>query len=108
MSWYIAAVIVTFALLFGSNASAALDDSISNSEKQTFDKILEPVAKVYKMFKYGVSLVAAIYLLVAAVQFMASGNDQRMRNDAKTRATCVFVGMAMLWATPYFISYMVT
>ena len=110
MSWYAAVVFVSIIILFSSHVATAaqLDEPISSTEKQAFDKILEPVSKIYKMLKYGVSLVAAIYLLIAAVQFIASGNDLRLRNDAKTRATFVFIGMTILWATPYFISYMVT
>jgi|SRR3989344_1011176 len=109
MSWYIAALIVSIALVLTVNTATAmqLDDDISSSEKQVFDQILAPVAKIYKMLKYGVSFVAAICLLIASVQFMASGNDQKMRSDAKNRATFVFIGLGVLWATPYLISYMV-
>ena len=107
MSWHIGAMVISI-LLLSPFASAALDDELSSSEKQTFDKILEPVAKTYRLLKYGVSIVAAIYLLVSAAQFMASGGDVRLRDEAKTRATFVFIGMALLWATPYLISYMVT
>ena len=110
MSWYIAVVIVSVVLILSGHvvSASSLDEPISSSDKQVFDKILEPVAKIYKMLKYSVSLIAAIYLLVAAVQFMASGNDQRIRSDAKNRATFVFIGLGVLWATPYVISYMVT
>lgn len=109
MSWFGSVIAASFILLVISHSSAAsLDEPISSSEKQLFDKVLEPVAKVYKLLKYSVSLLAAIYFLIAAVQFMSAGNDQRMREEAKTRATFVCIGLAILWATPYFISYMVT
>ncbi len=90
-------------------AATALDlnKELTTEEKSTFDKMLEPVMKIYNLIKYAASAIAAIALLFAAVSYMISGSDAKKRDSAKNTAGYVIVGLFIIWATPFIVNFLV-
>ena len=83
------------------------DQEISEEDKQTFDKILEPVMKIYNFVKYSATVLAVIFLVFAGVTFITSGNDQAKRESAKTMATYIIIGLIIIWVAPLVVNYLV-
>ena len=81
------------------------DDSISDEEKSTYDGILEPIAKVYKIVKYGASLIGALFLLISGIMFMTSASDQRKRESAKSMAGYTIIGLGIVWVAPLVVNF---
>ena len=59
------------------------NDDLSSEDKATFDKILEPVGKVYNLVKYSASIVAVLVVVFAGMSVITSGKDPRKRDQAK-------------------------
>ena len=87
--------------------AADFDEEISEEDKQTFDKILEPVMKIYNFVKYSASVLAVIFLVFAGVTFITSGNDQAKRESAKNMATYIIIGLIIIWVAPLVVNYLV-
>ena len=81
------------------------DDEISDDDKETFDKILEPVMKVYNLVKYAASAIAVMVLLFAGISYMTSGSDPRKRDQAKNMTGYVIVGLFVIWAAPTVVNF---
>jgi len=94
-----------FLLLTVGQVSAQINfNDPSASDKATFDKILEPVMKVYGLLKYGATAVAAIFLVIAGISWMASGDDIKKRDSAKGKVGLIIGGMAVIWAAPFIVN----
>ena len=111
-NWSILAKFISFlicAVFFAAPIAHAVDfdDDISSEDKATFDKILEPVMKVYSLVKYTASVVAVLVLLFAGISYMTSGNDPRKRDQAKNMASYVVVGLFVVWAAPMVVNFIV-
>jgi hypothetical protein len=88
-------------------AMADLDDEITEEEQEAFDEILTPVMKIYNFVKYSATTLAALFMVFSAVSFMTSGEDQRKREGAKKSISYIIVGLMVIWAVPYVISFLV-
>jgi len=53
----------------------------SDTDKATFDQILQPVMKIYNLVKYVASAIAAIALFFAGVTYMMSGTSVVIKNN---------------------------
>ena len=97
------------AVLFATPMVQAIDfdDDISSEDQDTFDKILEPVMKVYGLVKYAASAIAVLVLLFAGISYMTSGSDPRKRDQAKNMATYVVIGLFVIWAAPMVVNFIV-
>lgn len=92
--------------LMTTNAYAIdFDDDISSDDQATFDKILEPVMKVYNLVKYAASAIAVMVLLFAGITYMTSGSDPRKRDTAKNMTGYVIVGLFVIWAAPSVVNF---
>ena len=83
------------------------DQDLSDEDKQTFDNILEPVMKIYNFIKYAASVLAVVFLVIAGVTFIMAGNDQAKREQAKTMATHIVIGLIIIWVAPLIVGYLV-
>ncbi len=83
------------------------DQDLSDEDKQTFDNILEPVMKIYNFIKYAASVLAVVFLVIAGVTFIMAGNDQAKREQAKTMATYIVIGLIIIWVAPLIVGYLV-
>ncbi|MDP2750311.1 MAG: pilin [Nanoarchaeota archaeon] len=92
---------VVFSMPFA--LAADMNATITAQEKAQFDKILEPVMKIYHLLLYLVSAVAIIYAVYIGIQFMLSGGDAKKRDEAKHSLTYVGVGLLVVWAAPYVV-----
>ena len=81
------------------------NQSISDSDKATFDEILKPVMKVYNLVKYVASAIAVLVLLFAGINYMISGSNQKKRDDAKNMAMYVIVGLVIIWVAPLLVNF---
>jgi len=81
------------------------DQDISPQDKAQFDKMLEPVMKIYNLIKYAASGIAGIVLLIAAITFMTSAGDPKKRDTAKSTAMYVVIGMVVIWVAPLAVNY---
>jgi type IV secretory pathway VirB2 component (pilin) len=100
---------LVLAVLFITPVAQAIDfeDDISDDDKATFDKILEPVLKVYNLVKYAASVIAVLVLLFAGITYMTSGSDPRKRDNAKNMATYVVIGLFVIWAAPMVVNFVI-
>lgn len=87
--------------------AADFDDEISNEDRQTFDQILQPVMKIYNFIKYAATVLAVVFLVFAGITFIMSGNDQAKREQAKTMATYIIIGLIVIWVAPLIVGYLV-
>ncbi|HLC73885.1 MAG TPA: pilin [Candidatus Nanoarchaeia archaeon] len=87
--------------------SAPIDDEISPEDKAKFDQILEPIFKIYNFIKYIASVVAAIFLLYSGITYMTSGSDPKKRDQAKSTAAYVIIGLIIIWAAPLIVSLLI-
>ena len=95
-------------LLVPSVAFAAdFDQEISEEDQETFDQILEPVMKIYNFIKYAATVIAVVFLVFAGVTFIMSGDNQAKREQAKTMATYIVIGLIIIWVAPLIVSYLV-
>ena len=46
-------------------------------------------------------------MVFSAVTFMTAGDDQRKRDNAKKSLSYIIVGLMVIWAVPYAISFLV-
>ncbi len=100
---------ILFLLLLAIPASLAVDfdEDISTEDKATFDKILDPVMKIYQFVKYAATVLAVLFLLFAGVTFIMSGNDQGKRESAKMMSTYIVVGLVVIWIAPILVQFLI-
>ena len=87
--------------------TAELDTDISSEDKAQFDEILTPVQKIYNFVKYISTVVAALYFVYAGIVYITSSNSPQKREQAKTTAGYVVIGLIVIWAAPFVISLLV-
>ncbi len=85
------------------SAAVNLNQPISTADQATFDKILEPVMKIYNLVKYLATAVAGFVLLLAGISYMISGSDPKKREQSKSMATYVIIGLFIIWAAPWIV-----
>ena len=83
------------------------NQTISAQDKATFDKMLEPVMKVYNLVKYVASVIAVVILLFAGLTYMTSGSDPGKREKAKNMAMYVIIGLIVIWAAPLVVNFII-
>ena len=98
--------IVAFVFLL-QIVSAQFNGTITPQEQQTFDTILEPILRIYNLVKYAATFIAVIMLVLAGVGYITSGSDPKKRESAKHTIMYVFIGLAIIWAAPWFVQFMV-
>ena len=81
------------------------DTEISDEDKEEYDGILEPVAKIYNFIKYGASLIGAVFLIMAGIVFISSSGDQRKRETAKAMAGYTIIGLGIVWVAPLIVNF---
>lgn len=99
-----------FALfLFASPVVMAnsFDDGISSEDKATFDKILEPVVRIYDFVKYSATVISVLILLFAGVTYMLAGDNPSKKEQAKNMITYVLIGLVVIWAAPMLVNFMI-
>lgn len=96
-----------FVAMFALQFISALDfnQSISASDKATFDTMLSPVMKIYNLVKYFASAIAVVVLLFAGITYIISGNDPGKREQAKNMAMYVVIGLLVIWLAPLIVSF---
>ena len=96
--------------LFAINLVVAIDfnDDISNSDKETFDEILEPVMKIYNLVKYSASVLAVIILLFGGITYMTAGSNPAKREQAKNVIMYVVIGLIVIWVAPLMVNFIVS
>lgn len=83
------------------------DQEISASDRATFDGILQPVMKIYNFIKYSATVLAVLFLIFAGVTFITSGGDQAKREQAKSMATYIVIGLVVIWIAPLVVGFLV-
>jgi len=101
--------LILFALLIVLPVAAAVDfnTQLSDADKATFDKILEPVMKIYNLVKYAASVIAVVIMLFSGVSYMISGSDPKKRESAKNMAMYVIIGLIVIWAAPLVVNFII-
>ncbi len=94
--------LIVLMTIYSANATSALPPS-DMGDTSAFDKILEPVWKVYNFVKYVATAIAAIFLVFAGIMYMTSGNDITKRDNAKNTIGYVVIGLIVIWAAPYVV-----
>ena len=101
--------LILFALLIALPVAAAADfnTELSDADKATFDKILEPVMKIYNLVKYAATVIAVVIMLFSGVSYMISGSDPKKRESAKNMAIYVIIGLIVIWAAPLVVNFII-
>ena len=107
MKKYLAIVLLALLLLPLGVLAANFNTTVSAQDQQTFDQILQPVMKIYNFVKYAATVLAVVFLVFAGVTFIASGNDQAKREQAKMMMTYIVIGLIIIWVAPLVVSYLV-
>ena len=97
-------IVYIFAIQF---VSAQFNQTLSEEDKRTFDTILEPVLRIYNLIKYAATFVAVIMLVIAGISYITSGSDPGKRESSKNTIMYVFIGLAIIWAAPWFVQFMI-
>lgn len=105
MKWIAILALVLLAMPLAT--AVEFDDDLSAEDKATFDQILEPVMKIYNFIKYAATVLAVVVLLFAGVSYMASGNDPKKREQSKSMAMYVIIGLIVIWAAPLIVNFIV-
>lgn len=98
--------LVSLALLISLPLVMSIDLSQQPSaqDQANFNQILQPVLTIYNLVKYMASAVAAIALLFAGITYMTSGNEPKKRDEAKSMAMYVIIGLVIVWASPILVN----
>ncbi len=98
-----------FAFFFALQFGLAMDfnQSLSASDKASFDQMLAPVLSVYNLVKYTASVIAVVMLLFAGVNYIMSAGDVSKREQSKNMAMYVIIGLIVIWAAPLIVQYIV-
>lgn len=89
-------------MAFSVRAQSAVPPS-GPIDTRTFDKILEPVWKIYNFVKYIATAIASIVLVIAGIMYMISGSNMARREDAKHMISFVVVGLVVIWIAPFIV-----
>ncbi|MCF7861837.1 pilin [Candidatus Woesearchaeota archaeon] len=106
MRW-LSLVVLALIIAMPMVAAVDFDSDLSDDDKATFDEILEPVMKIYNFVKYAATVLAVVVLLFAGVSYMTSGSDPRKREQAKSMAMYVIIGLIVIWAAPLIVNFIV-
>jgi len=101
--------LVLFVAIFALQLVTAVDfnQTISASDKATFDTMLSPVMKIYNLVKYFASVIAVVVLLFAGITYITSGNDPGKREKAKNMAMYVIIGLIVIWLAPLIVNFII-
>lgn len=88
-------------------ATVDFNQEPSSQDQATFDQILQPVMKIYNLVKYFASALAGIALLFAGASYMTSGQDPKKRENSKSMAMYVVIGLVVIWAAPLLVGLIV-
>ena len=86
--------------------AADFNSTITPEDQETFDQILTPVMKIYNFIKYAATVLAVIFLVMAGITFIMSGNDQAKREQAKMMMTYIVIGLIIIWVAPLVVTYL--
>ena len=106
MRWLIVVILLLF-LSLPIVTAVDLNDSLSDEDKAQFNEILKPVHKIYNFVKYIASVIGALMLVFAGITYMTSGGDPKKRDQAKSMATYVIIGLLIIWAAPLIINLLI-
>lgn len=87
--------------------ASSLNDGISSQDKATFDKMLEPVVRIYDFVKYSATIISVLILLFAGVTYMFAGDNPSKKEQAKNMITYVLIGLVVIWAAPMLVNFMI-
>ena len=87
--------------------ASGLNDGISSQDKATFDKMLEPVVRIYDFVKYSATIISVLILLFAGVTYMFAGDNPSKKEQAKNMITYVLIGLVVIWAAPMLVNFMI-
>lgn len=100
-----AIVLLTVFFVISLPAILALDFTNASAQDQAnFNQILQPIMTIYNLIKYMASAVAGIALLFAGITYMTSGNEPKKRDEAKSMAMYVIIGLVIVWASPILVN----
>ena len=101
------AVALLLSLIVMPLVAAQFNETISPEDKATFDQILEPVLRIYNLVKYAATFIAVIVLVLAGANYIMSGSDPKRREGAKNMVMYVLIGLAIIWAAPLVVDFIV-
>ena len=107
MKAHLLAVLLLLGLFMAPLVSAQFNETLSEEDKAVFDQILDPVLKIYNLIKYAATFIAVIVLLLAGVNYIMSGSDPKRREGAKSMVMYVIIGLAIIWAAPLVVQFIV-
>ena len=106
MKKYMGIVLLALMLLPTVVLAVDFNATVSPQDQQTFDKILQPVMKIYNFIKYAATVLAVVFLVFAGITFISSGNDQAKREQAKSMITYIVIGLIIIWVAPLVVQFL--
>ena len=92
-------------MMYSTNA---LPPPPTSADTASFNQILQPVWQVYNLVRYISTAIATIFLLVAGITYMTSGNDIMKRENAKHMIAYIVVGMIVILGAPYIVQVFIS
>lgn len=99
--FFVSLMVMQFVMAVDFNQTVSADD------KASFDQILSPIMKIYNLVKYSATVLAVVVLLFAGVTYIISGSDPGKRQQAKSMAMYVVIGLIVIWAAPLVVNFIV-
>ena len=87
--------------------ASSFDEGISSQDKATFDKMLEPVMRIYDFVKYSATIISVLILLFAGITYMLAGDNPSKKEQAKSMITYVLIGLVVIWAAPMLVNFVI-
>ncbi|GAJ16254.1 unnamed protein product [marine sediment metagenome] len=75
----------------------AEDVELTEGQEAGMAKIKTSILQIYEMVKWVATAIGALMLAFVGMKFMTSGNDPHARNEAKTMATYIVIGLIVIW-----------
>ena len=105
MKWQILLLLFLLVIPTLTTLVAAVEFNGPTAQEQaTFDKILEPVMRIYNLVKYAATAIGTLVLLFAGIGYMTSGGDPKKKETAKNMATYVVIGLVIIWIAPLVVN----
>lgn len=93
----VAVLVLTLFLVPVFAQESSEDTNLTSTQKEGMEKIKTSILQIYEMVKWIATAVGALMLAFTGMKFMTSGNDPNARNEAKTMATYIIIGLVIIW-----------
>ncbi|MBI5065991.1 hypothetical protein HZA97_07170 [Candidatus Woesearchaeota archaeon] len=87
-------------------ASSEFSEPLSSNDKAMLKQMLKPVINGISALPYVATALAVLYILYAGIGFVTAGYDTAKKEQSKQAIGLTLVGLAVVFAAPYLVQYL--